>query len=140
MDRATRTDRVTPNLAGQAKNLVRIVDKKHLCEHLGWSRPALDRRLQSDKNFPVLHCGKTGDPWQFNLSAVLTHLQVGAAYRRRPSCAPGGRAQLSGDARDELRLELAKVRALRRAVEALLAEIAAVASGGSTVERDRRGE
>lgn len=80
----TLTDRVTPETESRADRVTSVVGKKALCAHLGWSRPALDRRLLWDKNFPVLHCGKAGDAWRFDLRAVVAHVESSSGRRDRP--------------------------------------------------------
>lgn len=50
------------------------IGKKELCQALGWSRPKLDRRLQSDPDFPVVSRGDQSGGWKFNLKAVEKHL------------------------------------------------------------------
>lgn len=50
------------------------VGKKALAEDLGWSRPTLDKRLDSDPNFPVLQRGGKGGGWKFDPMAVRRYL------------------------------------------------------------------
>jgi phage terminase Nu1 subunit (DNA packaging protein) len=50
------------------------VGKKELCEALGWSRPKLDRRLNSDRSFPVVSRGDRGGGWKFDLHQVVAYL------------------------------------------------------------------
>lgn len=52
----------------------RILDKKSLCEELGWSRMKLDRRLEGDAAFPVKSRGDQGAPWEFDLAEVRSYL------------------------------------------------------------------
>lgn len=53
------------------------IGKVELCAELGWSRPKLDRRLESDPHFPVVYRGGEGKgrAWGFDLDAVLDYLQ-----------------------------------------------------------------
>jgi len=82
-----RTGRVTSEAGSEADRVTSIGGKKALCARLGWSRPALDRRLRWDKNFPVLHRGKPGDAWEFDLHAVVAHVKSSGALRSRsPRC------------------------------------------------------
>lgn len=53
-----------------------LVDKMRMAQLLGWSRPALDRRIDSDPEFPVVKRGRGHrDPWQFDPRAVIAHVQ-----------------------------------------------------------------
>lgn len=61
--------------AEAAEPAARVLDKKHLCEALEWSRMKLDRRLETDADFPIKVKGGPGEPWQFDLDAVLEYLQ-----------------------------------------------------------------
>lgn len=81
MNRVTSADRVTRESESEADRVTSVVGKKALCALLGCSRPALDRRLRWDRNFPVLHCGKTGDAWCFDLRAVVEHLEASSGRR-----------------------------------------------------------
>ncbi|WP_176043630.1 hypothetical protein [Burkholderia vietnamiensis] len=123
MDTVTSTDRVTSDLTSQPENQREIVGKKALCTRLGWSRPALDRRLRRDSSFPVLHCGKQGEPWQFDLPAVIAFLEMTGAGPR-PSKSAETRAPLSEVGPDLCR-DLAHARALHRVITDLVAELGA---------------
>lgn len=50
------------------------IGKKELCALLGWSRPTLDRRLNSDPNFPVRTRGGRGGGWSFDAATVQAYL------------------------------------------------------------------
>lgn len=63
-----------------------LIGKSALCEALGWTRPRLDRRLNSDENFPIAHRGSAGGGWQFDLAAVRAYLEGGS---RKPSAKSG---------------------------------------------------
>src|ERR1043166_829128 len=52
-----------------------IVDKKALAEHLGGARPRLDRRLKSDRHFPVISRGDQSGGWKFDRKAVDEYLE-----------------------------------------------------------------
>lgn len=64
-----------PNGAGQ------VVGKKELCAQLGWTRPKLDRRLDSDPNFPVRRRGSATGGWEFDIAAVDAYLTGGVLSR-----------------------------------------------------------
>lgn len=51
-----------------------IVGKKALCEAIGWTRPKLDRRLLSDRSFPVRHRGDNTGGWEFCVEDVQAYL------------------------------------------------------------------
>ncbi|WP_168793588.1 hypothetical protein [Paraburkholderia aromaticivorans] len=55
-----------------------MIGKAALCESLGWTRPKLDRRLESDENFPIAQRGTRAGGWVFDLAAVRTYLESGA--------------------------------------------------------------
>ena len=57
---------------------LRIVGKADLCAALGWSRPRLDRRLESDAAFPVKTRGDRSGGWEFDLDAIEDYLGVAA--------------------------------------------------------------
>lgn len=60
------------------------VDKRRMCEMLGWSRPTFDKRLREDPFFPVLKAGEgKRDPWQFDPRAVLDYVRTGKLTRAR---------------------------------------------------------
>jgi hypothetical protein len=141
MQPVTRADGVTPGLTSQPPKSGEIVDKKQLCERLGWSRPKLDRRLRADENFPVLRRSNRSGPWQFDLDAVVAHLEAaGESAERRRMPAAGSRAGMPDDVWAELRSELSEVRALRQAVEALLMQLGAGAKVDSAVAEEPYGD
>ncbi|WP_186224583.1 hypothetical protein [Burkholderia gladioli] len=51
-----------------------MVGKAGLCEVLGWTRPKLDRRLDSDASFPIVKRGTRAGGWEFDPVAVQTYL------------------------------------------------------------------
>jgi hypothetical protein len=61
------------------------IGKAALCTALGWTRPRLDRRLDSDEKFPVAKRGTRAGGWEFDLGAVLTYLGVVTAVADAPS-------------------------------------------------------
>ncbi|WP_150123371.1 hypothetical protein [Burkholderia cenocepacia] len=129
MDAVTSTDRVTPDLTSRPENRREIVGKKALCTRLGWSRPALDRRLQRDASFPVLHCGKQGEPWRFDLPAVIAYLETpGSPPRSSKSVRPRA-LSMPSEAGSDLYRDLAHARALHRVITDLVAEL------GATLDR-----
>ncbi|CAB3759401.1 hypothetical protein [Paraburkholderia solisilvae] len=141
MQPVTRADGVTPGLTSRPSKSGEIVDKKQLCERLGWSRPKLDRRLRTDENFPVLWRSNRSGPWQFDLDAVVAHLEAaGESAERRWMPAAGSRAGMPDDVSGELRRELSEMRALRQAVEALLMQLGAGAKVGSAVAEEPHGD
>lgn len=126
MDAVTLTDRVTPDLTSRPENRREIVGKKALCTRLGWSRPALDRRLRRDDSFPVLHCGKQGEPWQFDLSVVVAYLRMADAG---PQPSKSGRTRapsVSSESSSDICRDLAQARALHRVITDLVAELGAL--------------
>lgn len=100
-----------------------IADKKGLCERLGWSRPTLDRRLRADENFPVLQCGKPGIEWQFDVAAVIAHLALAPDLKSLNRNLGRSTGKTPPEAAREIRIEIAKVQALRRVIEALVIEL-----------------
>jgi hypothetical protein len=56
------------------------LSKAELSAALGWSRQKLDRVLERDSDFPVRTRGTQRGGWQFDLPAVIAHLEV---QRRR---------------------------------------------------------
>lgn len=58
-----------------------LVNKSALCQLLGWSRPKLDLRLETDPHFPVASRGVKGGGWQFDTAAVVAYLGGGAVSR-----------------------------------------------------------
>ena len=70
----TRTKRgVTPGAGSVTPS---TIGKAALCEALGWTRPRLDRRLDSDAKFPVAQRGTRAGGWEFDLDAVMVYLGV----------------------------------------------------------------
>jgi len=55
-----------------------LIGKAALCEALGWTRPKLDRRLDSDENFPIAQRGTRAGGWAFDLAAVRAYLDGGS--------------------------------------------------------------
>ncbi|SIT43681.1 conserved hypothetical protein [Paraburkholderia piptadeniae] len=55
-----------------------MIGKVALCEAIGWTRPKLDRRLDSDVNFPIAQRGTRAGGWQFDLAAVRAYLEGGS--------------------------------------------------------------
>ncbi|MBR8435214.1 hypothetical protein KDW37_31135 [Burkholderia cenocepacia] len=58
-----------------------VIGKAALADALGWTRPKLDRRLDSDGSFPILKRGTRAGGWEFDLAAVKAYLsgESGAA-------------------------------------------------------------
>lgn len=74
---ASPTKRVTAAKAGVTpprSTAGKTVGKKELAEALGWTRPKLDRRLESDAGFPVVTRGTKAGGWEFDLAAVRAYL------------------------------------------------------------------
>lgn len=74
---ASPTKRVTAAKAGVTPpryTAGKTVGKKELAEALGWTRPKLDRRLESDAGFPVVTRGTKAGGWEFDLAAVQAYL------------------------------------------------------------------
>jgi len=68
----TRKNRdVTPSAGSVTPE---TIGKAALCAALGWTRPRLDRRLDSDGNFPVAKRGTRAGGWEFDLAAVRAYL------------------------------------------------------------------
>lgn len=120
MDRVTSADRVTPEVDSETHRVTSVVGKKALCACLGWSRPALDRRLRRDKNFPVLHCGRAGDAWRFDLSAVVAHLESSSKRRGRP---PGATGLTSHAGTTSIACDLERAAAIARLIGDLVSEL-----------------
>lgn len=57
--------------------------KAELCHAIGWSKPRLDRRLESDPNFPVRKRGTQAGGWEFDLAVVLAYLGSSTAAPKR---------------------------------------------------------
>lgn len=64
------------------------IGKKELAAALGWTRPKLDRRLLSDRLFPVKKRGDQSGGWQFDLAAVKAYLAGGTVEAPQPAAAP----------------------------------------------------
>ncbi|HGO6126866.1 TPA: hypothetical protein ACK3RK_005420 [Burkholderia cepacia] len=125
MEAVTSPDRVTPDLTSRPENSREIVGKKALCTHLGWSRPALDRRLRRDDSFPVLHCGKQGESWRFDLPAVIAYLAATGSPPRASKSVRTRVLSMSSEAGSDLSHDLAHARALHRITAELVAELGA---------------
>lgn len=97
--------------------------KKELCEALGWSRPRLDRRLAEDADFPVLQRGNRGGGWRFELATVIGHLVATSDLASPVGDADGRRRNLSSEQVRDLHAELARIQAIRRIIETLVAEL-----------------
>lgn len=82
--------RVTPKASGVTPKRVTpaTVGKASLCEALGWARPRLDRRLDSDQLFPVAKRGTRAGGWEFDLAAVTAYLGGETAPATVPAAAP----------------------------------------------------
>lgn len=89
----TRKDRdVTPSAGSVTPG---TIGKAALCAALGWTRPRLDRRLESDGSFPVAKRGTRAGGWEFDLAVVLTYLGIEpsvAAHPQAITSAKGKRA------------------------------------------------
>lgn len=75
---ASPTKRVTAGKAGVTPpryTAGQTVGKKELVEALGWTRPKLDRRLESDAGFPVVTRGTKAGGWEFDVAAVRAYLE-----------------------------------------------------------------
>jgi hypothetical protein len=59
-----------------------VVGKAGLCEAIGWTRPRLDRRLDSDAAFPVVKRGTRAGGWEFDVIDVQAYL---TGTRRQPA-------------------------------------------------------
>lgn len=57
-----------------AKAARNVVGKGELCALLGWSRPRLDRRLNTDRKFPVKKRGTAAGGWEFDAGKVMAYL------------------------------------------------------------------
>lgn len=75
-----------------------MIGKAALCEALGWTRPKLDRRLESDANFPIAQRGTRAGGWAFDLAAVRAYLESGS---RAPSPAATAAADVHFDQRSD---------------------------------------
>lgn len=65
-----------------------VIGKAALCEALGWTRPKLDRRIESDESFPIAKRGTRAGGWEFDLDAVRAYL--GGAPAAKPTRSSGG--------------------------------------------------
>jgi len=65
------------------------IGKSALCQLLGWSRPRLDLRLETDPRFPVAQRGVRGGGWRFDASAVLAYLRGDGNGARGPAGGEG---------------------------------------------------
>ncbi|HEX8026987.1 MAG TPA: hypothetical protein VF491_00920 [Vicinamibacterales bacterium] len=90
-----------PKAAGVTRTPVTpaTVGKAALCEALGWTRPRLDRRLESDAAFPVAKRGTRAGGWEFDVAAVKGYLS-GAQTKTAPAPAekPAARVDARTDA------------------------------------------
>ncbi|PRZ56582.1 hypothetical protein BX589_101232 [Paraburkholderia fungorum] len=75
-----------------------MIGKAALCEALGWTRPKLDRRLESDENFPIAQRGTRAGGWAFDLAAVRAYLESGS---RAPASSPAPTAGSPFDQRSD---------------------------------------
>lgn len=69
-----------------------VIGKAALADALGWTRPKLDRRLDSDGSFPILKRGTRAGGWEFDLTAVRAYLSGESASSRRPAPKAAARA------------------------------------------------
>lgn len=60
-----------------ASQPIEHIGKSALCRLLGWSRPTLDLRLETDRLFPVAKRGAQGGGWKFDAAAVVAYLTGG---------------------------------------------------------------
>lgn len=58
-----------------------MIGKAELAKALGWSRPRLDRRLDTDQFFPVEKRGTKSGGWQFDLAKVKAYLDPPAVAK-----------------------------------------------------------
>jgi hypothetical protein len=66
---------VTPKAANVTpESVTPVVGKAGLCAALGWARPRLDRRLESDAAFPVAKRGTRAGGWEFDVASVQAYL------------------------------------------------------------------
>ncbi|WP_322055637.1 hypothetical protein [Burkholderia cenocepacia] len=68
------------------------IGKAALADALGWTRPKLDRRLDSDGSFPILKRGTRAGGWEFDLGAVRAYLAGESAGSSRPAAKAAARA------------------------------------------------
>ncbi|MEX3967278.1 hypothetical protein AB4Y42_34475 [Paraburkholderia sp. EG286B] len=69
-----------------------MIGKAALADALGWTRPKLDRRLDSDESFPIAKRGTRAGGWEFELAAVKAYLAGGANASRARAPAPSAAA------------------------------------------------
>ena len=84
----TRTKRGgAPKASGVTRGRVtpEIVGKAALCEALGWTRPRLDRRLESDAAFPVAKRGTRAGGWEFDVAAIKLYLSGAQPKKAAPA-------------------------------------------------------
>jgi hypothetical protein len=101
-----------------------LLGKKELCEALGWSRPRLDRRIATDKNFPVLQRGNQSGGWQFDLTDVVKHLAASSDVNSS-AVAASSTPLLSPEEVRNVFAEIARIQAIRRVIETLVSELGA---------------
>lgn len=67
-----------------------VIGKAALADALGWTRPKLDRRLDSDESFPIAKRGTRAGGWEFDLATVKAYLagSANAARARAPAQTP----------------------------------------------------
>lgn len=92
---------------GKAKNITRetvtpagtdgVIGKAALADALGWTRPKLDRRLESDELFPIAKRGTRAGGWEFDLAAVKAYLAGGAPARSAPRATKSASAPAPDD-------------------------------------------
>ncbi|WP_175946634.1 hypothetical protein [Burkholderia pyrrocinia] len=68
-----------------------MIGKAALADALGWTRPKLDRRLDSDGSFPILKRGTRAGGWEFDLAAVTAYLSGESAGSSRPAAKASAR-------------------------------------------------
>ncbi|RQS00225.1 hypothetical protein DIE02_27710 [Burkholderia sp. Bp8991] len=85
----------------------------------------------------MLHCGKQGEPWQFDLPAVIAYLEA-AGSTPQPSNSVRTRAlSMSSEAGSDLCRDLAHARALYRVIADFVAELGATLGRiGSAIDTD----
>ncbi|WP_175760529.1 hypothetical protein [Burkholderia anthina] len=68
-----------------------MIGKAALADALGWTRPKLDRRLDSDRSFPILKRGTRAGGWEFDLAAVRAYLSGESGSVNRPAAKTAAR-------------------------------------------------
>ncbi|WP_175777509.1 hypothetical protein [Burkholderia anthina] len=68
-----------------------VIGKAALADALGWTRPKLDRRLDSDGSFPILKRGTRAGGWEFDLAAVKAYLSGESGSVARPAAKTAAR-------------------------------------------------